>query len=109
MAAFEGMGVDFVLGGHVHQTHVRTSNDVTGVRDAPGIPLIACGTTTSRRGRGAEVDLNSLNVIRVAETGIEVVPHVLASEGAAFDPGVPVVLPRRARAAMTGHRSEGAS
>ncbi len=58
--AFESMGVDFVLGGHIHQTHINTSRDIVADDDGlPGVPLIACGTTTSRRGRGPEAGINS--------------------------------------------------
>jgi len=102
---FEGMGVDFVLGGHVHQTHITTSNELLGERGQPGVPLIACGTTTSWRGRGAEKGLNSLNVVRVAQEGIEIVPHLLEEGGADFEPRTPVVLPRRERSGTpTGER-----
>lgn len=92
---FEDMGVDFVLGGHVHQTHVTTSSDLLGERAVPGIPLIACGTTTSWRGRGPEKDLNSLNVVRVHEDDVEVVPHILDEGGSAFERRERIVLPRR--------------
>jgi 3',5'-cyclic AMP phosphodiesterase CpdA len=91
--AFESMRVDLVLGGHVHRTHVRTSRDI--VADAPtAIPLIACGTTTSRRGRGPERGLNSLNVVRVQAREIEVRPHVLREGAPDFEFADPIVLPR---------------
>ncbi|HET9948602.1 MAG TPA: metallophosphoesterase, partial [Longimicrobiales bacterium] len=53
LARFEEMGVDLLLGGHVHQTHITTSRALLP-GEGPGIPLVACGTTTSRRGRGPE-------------------------------------------------------
>lgn len=99
---FEAMDVDFVLGGHVHQTHVTTSSDLLGERPVPGIPLIACGTTTSWRGRGPEAHLNSLNVVRVHADEIEIVPHVMGEEGVAFEPKEPIVLPRRTGSAASG-------
>jgi len=95
VADFEDMHVDLVLGGHVHQTHLTTSRDLLGGDGPPGIPLIACGTTTSWRGRGLEEELNSLNVIRVHADEIEVVPHLLASGGSVFEPADPVVFERR--------------
>ena len=102
VASFESMKVDFVLGGHVHQTHVTTSSNLLGDRDRPGVPLIACGTTTSWRGRGAEDGLNSLNVVRVAPRAIEIVPHVMNDGGSAFVPQEPILLPRRERAEASG-------
>jgi 3',5'-cyclic AMP phosphodiesterase CpdA len=98
--AFESMGVDLVLGGHVHHTHVTTSRALLRDRSGPGVPMIACGTTTSGRGRGGEVGVNSLNVIRVGEVDIEVVPHLLRAGERGFRAGDPIVFPR--------HRAEGA-
>jgi hypothetical protein len=64
------------------------------------VPIVACGTTTSRRGRGGEVGVNSLNVIRVAEREIEVVPHLLQAGSRDFTPVDAIVIPR--------HRAQGA-
>jgi hypothetical protein len=98
------MQVDLVLGGHVHRTQVRTSRDLApGSSD--GIPLIACGTTTSRRGRGPEEGLNSLNVVRVRPRDVEVRPHVLQVGASDFEPVDPIVLPRgRVVAVASGGR-----
>ena len=98
--SFESMGVDLVLGGHVHHTHVMTSRALLPDRPGPGVPLIACGTTTSGRGRGDQIGVNSLNVIRVADREIEVVPHLLALGAQQFMPVDPIVIPR--------HRAQGA-
>lgn len=103
---FEAMAVDFVLGGHIHQTHVTTSSDLLGERRRPGVPLIACGTTTSWRGRGAERGLNSLNLVRVRSEEIEVVPHVMAEGADDFRPAEPIVLPRRAASGTSGAPTE---
>lgn len=97
VAEFEAMGVDMVLGGHVHQTHLSTSSALLGSRGRPGLPLLACGTTTSRRGRGPEVGMNSLNVVRVGAEEIEVVPYLMADGGDRFGPREPVVFARPAR------------
>jgi 3',5'-cyclic AMP phosphodiesterase CpdA len=104
--ALEAMRADLVLGGHVHQTQVRSSSELTGT--AVGVPLVACGTTTSRRGRGSEIGRNSLNVIRVDSTEIEVHPHVHESAARAFEPAEPIVL-RRARAPEPGASSVGSN
>lgn len=95
LSAFEGMGVDLVLGGHVHQTHVTTSQDLLGEQSRFPIPLIACGTTTSWRGRGPETDLNSLNIVRVSSREIEVVPHLAGNADPAFRPRERIVFQRR--------------
>jgi 3',5'-cyclic AMP phosphodiesterase CpdA len=93
---FEDMGVELILGGHVHQTHLRTSRDL--IRGAgAGIPIVACGTTASSRGRGPEAGLNTLNVIDLGADGVEVVSHRFDPEQGSFIPG-----PARTFAGRTG-------
>jgi 3',5'-cyclic AMP phosphodiesterase CpdA len=102
VAEFEAMGTDLVLGGHVHQTHLSTSRALLGNGGRIGLPLLACGTTTSRRGRGPEAGLNSLNVVRVGADDIEVVPYSMAEAGDRFEPRDPVVFARPTRPDTTG-------
>ena len=96
--AFEEMGVDVVLGGHVHQLHLRTSADVEGALlaasaavHAPGdvpsrvLPILACGTTTSKRGRGPEVGWNSLCVLEFEEARVRVTPYLRAPGAPDFE------------------------
>jgi 3',5'-cyclic AMP phosphodiesterase CpdA len=104
---FEAMGVDFVLGGHVHQTHITDSRRLVEGDGRPGIPLIACGTTTSWRGRGAEADLNSLNIVRIGPEEIEVVPHLIRAGGTAFEPLDSIAFPRRKGVGPSGVPASG--
>jgi 3',5'-cyclic AMP phosphodiesterase CpdA len=99
--AFESMGVDLVLGGHVHHTHIMTSRSLLPDRPGPGVPLVACGTTTSGRGRGDQIGINSLNVIKVEAREIEIVPHLLTLGAQAFVAVDAIVIPR--------HRAQGAT
>lgn len=99
---FEDMGVDLVLGGHVHQWSRWTSASATGTTHDRAVPLVACGTTTSRRGRGSESESNSLNVIRVSDGLIEVTPHRRDFGGSAFEPLAPFHLERRETVPGTG-------
>jgi len=96
VAEFEAMGADVVLGGHVHQTHLSTSKALLG-STGRGLPLLACGTTTSWRGRGPEAGLNSLNVVRIGAKEIAVVPYLMAEGGDRFEARDPVVFARPAR------------
>ena len=89
--AFSHMGIDLLLGGHVHQTRVLPPDDP---RTAAPFPVVSCGTTTSWRGRGEEVDANSLNVIEIGTDEIRVVPHRLSREHHRFEPREPVVVSR---------------
>jgi len=101
LSAFEAMGVDLVLGGHVHQTHMSTSRALVP-GEGPGIPLVACGTTASRRGRGVESGRNTLNVVRMTESEIEVVPHRFEPDSGAFEPQGGSSFPRPNRAGRSG-------
>jgi len=82
LRSFEAMGVDLILGGHVHQTHLGTSRALVD-GPGPGIPLVACGTTTSSRGRGPEAGRNTLNVVHLDETTVRV-ETLLHREGEGF-------------------------
>jgi 3',5'-cyclic AMP phosphodiesterase CpdA len=74
LRAFEAMGADLILGGHVHRTHLSTSRALVAGA-GPGIPLVACGTTASSRGRGPEAGLNTLNVVRLDAATVRVETH----------------------------------
>ncbi len=93
LEAFEEMGIDLILGGHVHQKHMTTSRALVP-GDGPGIPIVACGTTASSRGRGTEVGRNSLDVVRLGTTSMDVVPYLLDARARRFVPGEPTVFPR---------------
>jgi 3',5'-cyclic AMP phosphodiesterase CpdA len=93
--AFEELGVDVVLGGHVHQIHMSDSRVLTGSDPHRSVPLIASGTTTSSRGRGAESDWNSLCVLRISEEALEVTPYRRAPSARDFEASAPVIWPRR--------------
>jgi len=97
LRSFEDMGVDLVLGGHVHQTHLRTSREVVS-GSGEGIPLVACGTTASSRGRGPETGVNSLNLVHLDGEGVEVVPH-------RFDPARDLFVPGPTRTFRGGAAS----
>lgn len=96
LEAFEEMQVDLVLGGHVHQTHIATSRALVPGEGA-GIPLVACGTTASSRGRGVEAGQNTLAVVRLGRDAVEVVPYRLDPASARFLIGEPHTFPRRER------------
>jgi 3',5'-cyclic AMP phosphodiesterase CpdA len=102
LQSFADMGIDLVLGGHVHQTRVIAPDDP---RTGAPVALVSTGTTTSRRGRGIETDLNTLNVVQVGEEAIRVVPHRLWTERGAFEPLEPVTIPRSGAVGEDGGRT----
>ena len=78
-------GVDLVLSGHIHRTHLgwsRTGPDA----ERDGVPIVLAGTTTSSRGRGSEEGRNSLNLIRVLASGLEVTAYLYSTEAGEFQP-----------------------
>jgi 3',5'-cyclic AMP phosphodiesterase CpdA len=96
LEAFEGWRVDLVLGGHIHQTQLRTSRDLVQ-GGGPGIPLVTCGTTTSSRGRGPEAGANTLNVVRLDGESVWVETR-RRLEGEGFVPVAERTFPRPAAA-----------
>lgn len=91
--ALEVMKVDLVLGGHVHRTHLTSSRDIID-GDGPGIPLVACGTTASTRGRGPERGMNSCNLVRLGDGVVEVEVHRFDQTTGTFAPEGAHRLPR---------------
>lgn len=99
LSAFEAMGVDVVLGGHVHQTHLTSSRELVGGGGA-GIPLLSSGTAASGRGRGPEAGLNTVNLVHLDPGVVRVVTHRLGEAG--FEPWGERIFPRPGRAASGG-------
>lgn len=96
--AFEGMGVDLVMGGHLHRAYIGNSLDVYPGEDRDrGIVIVQSGTTTSRRGRARERAKTSFNLIRIYEDRIEVVHQLHFSEAKGFAPFSVHAFPRLPR------------
>lgn len=71
---------DLVLSGHVHRTWARTHGP------EPGVPLVHAGTASSSRGRAPEAGRNSLNLVRVRRSSIEVEPYLFCESDGRFLP-----------------------
>lgn len=75
LARIGDMGVEIVLGGHLHRAFA--------VRPDPGGPVVShSGTATSTRGRHAESGNNSFNILRVDASQITVTRFLRQDEGA---------------------------
>jgi 3',5'-cyclic AMP phosphodiesterase CpdA len=73
MAAFAELGVDLVLGGHLHRAYTADSRDLGGRNAAlRSVRVVQCGTTTSLRGRGREAGRQSLNLIEIEDDVVRV-------------------------------------
>ncbi|MDE2764269.1 MAG: metallophosphoesterase [Gemmatimonadota bacterium] len=80
-------GVDLVLSGHIHRTHLASSGPVESPDTAAGVPILMAGTATSDRGRGRELGKNSFNLVRVGESGIDVEVYLYSRDAGDFLPG----------------------
>jgi predicted phosphodiesterase len=95
LRALSVMGVDLILGGHLHRAFVGSSLDA--VLEPDGLRpflLIHSGTTTSGRGRGRERKKNSFFVIRVTDDSFEITHRLSSGESGGFSPVAQHIFPR---------------
>ena len=98
LEAFRKMGVELILGGHLHRSYVANSWDAYPAEvDGPGIILGHSGTTTSRRGRARERNKNSFNLIGVTGEQVSITHHLCDAEEGGFVPVGTHAFPRRPR------------
>ncbi|HXG93709.1 MAG TPA: metallophosphoesterase family protein [Blastocatellia bacterium] len=89
LRAFADCGIDVVLTGHLHQSHVSVHAEAER-----GLLLVQAGTAASLRGRGSERLKNSFNLIEVAELEIRVTSYIYSDECARFLASTSTVWPR---------------
>lgn len=90
------MGVELVLGGHLHRAYIGNSLDVYPGEDREhGIVIVQSGTSTSHRGRAREEARNSFNVIRIASDHLEITHYMFFDEIHGFAPFSMHAYPRR--------------
>lgn len=94
---FNRMGVEMILGGHLHRAYIGNSLDVYPGEDrSHGIVIVQSGTTTSGRGRARERAKNSFNVVRIGAGSLNVSHHMYFEDIQAFAPFSRHEFPRRA-------------
>lgn len=87
MDRFESLGVDIVMGGHLHRAYIGNSLDIyAGAKRQRGIIVCQCGTTTSRRGRAREREKNSFNYVEVSDHSIVITHWMYFSDADRFEP-----------------------
>lgn len=95
---FVELGVEMILGGHLHRAYVGNSLDVyPGRHRDRGIIIVQSGTTTSRRGRAREQEKNSFNLIRLDEKMLRVTHYLYDDGESAFVPVSRHIFPRPGR------------
>jgi 3',5'-cyclic AMP phosphodiesterase CpdA len=84
---FLDLGVDLILGGHLHRAYIGNTLDIhAGRHRERGIIVVQCGTTTSRRGRAREREKNSFNLIKIGPEMLRVTHYMYFSEISSFAP-----------------------
>ena len=84
---FVELGVEMILGGHLHRAYVGNSLDFfPGTKSDRGITIVQCGTTTSSRGLGRERGRNSLNLIEIGAQTQTITHFLYAHEEREFLP-----------------------
>lgn len=90
------MGVDLILGGHLHRGFAMESGEVCpGHRGGEEILMVHSGTASSGRGRVGERGRNSINLISVDAERIVVSYRLLDGASQCFEPRSELVWPRR--------------
>lgn len=96
--AFGKMGVDLVLGGHLHRAYVADSTDCRPPAEGRrGMIIAHSGTTTSRRGRARERNKNSFNLIGISGDHMVITHHEFMAREGEFVPVRSHILPRGSR------------
>ncbi|NJL29707.1 MAG: metallophosphoesterase [Thermoanaerobaculia bacterium] len=92
---FGRLGVELVLAGHVHQTHLSFARPAVTEATTP-IAIAHAGTATSDRGRGSEHKHNTLNVITLNQRAITIAQFGWDAAAGRFTERSLRELPRRA-------------
>lgn len=95
MERFVELGVEMILGGHLHRAYIGNSLDFfPGEHRERGIIIAQSGTTTSRRGRGREREKNSFNLIQVCRDTLRITHYMYFHEEEGFAPLSRHIFPR---------------
>ena len=99
MMEFVELGVDMILGGHLHRAYIGNSLDFfPGTHRERGIIIVQSGTSTSRRGRGREREKNTFNVIQLGPRMFRITHYMFFDDEGGFAPISRHLFPR------PGHR-----
>ena len=91
---FTDLGVDMILGGHLHRAYIGNSLDVVPMDHDRGIIIAQSGTTTSRRGRAREKEKNTFNLLTIGPETIRIQHHMYFDDTKRFEPISQHLFPR---------------
>lgn len=98
MNHFIDLGVEMILGGHLHRGYIGNSLDIYPKANRHhGVIIVQCGTTTSRRGRAREREKNSFNLVHIARDMLRVTHYMYFDDVDAFEPISRHIFPRFGR------------
>lgn len=101
---FTELGVNLILGGHLHRAYIGNSLDVYPSNDRRhGIIIVQSGTSTSQRGRAREREKNSFNRIQIDAGTIRVTHYMYFHEQGGFVPVSRHEFPRRSHLYLDGN------
>lgn len=93
---FTELGVDLIMGGHLHRAYIGNSLDVYPSKDrTSGIIIVQSGTTTSQRGRAREREKNSFNLVKFTGELVRITHYMYFHELEGFAPVSRHIFPRR--------------
>ena len=95
MNHFIDLGVEMILGGHLHRGYIGNSLDIYPKANRHhGVIIIQCGTSTSRRGRAREREKNSFNLIKVGSDLLHITHFMYFDDSDSFEPISQYTFPR---------------
>ncbi len=97
---FSSVGVDLILGGHLHQAYIGSSEEFYP-RGRPPVVILHSGTTTSSRGRGSEREKNTCNWIHFDDDTLQVTRLAWFSQLGRFVDQSRHLYPRQERSLYT--------
>jgi 3',5'-cyclic AMP phosphodiesterase CpdA len=95
MEQFQELGIDIIMGGHLHRAYIGNSLDLyPGKQRQRGVIIVQSGTSTSQRGRAREREKNSFNLVRLSEDKVRVTHYMFFAELGGFAPISRHIFPR---------------
>jgi len=91
---FTKLGVELILGGHLHRAYIGNSLDVAPSEGDHNILIAQSGTSTSRRGRAREKEKNTFNLITIEQDTIGIQHHMYFDDTKQFHPISQHLFPR---------------
>ncbi len=98
LCAAREWGVNLVLSGHIHRAHLglgRCASSSDREDREKAVPVVTAGTASSSRGRVPEEGRNSLNVVRVRDSRLDVTVYLYSEDAGCFEPAGSRRYPRR--------------